>query len=162
MPKLLRPDQVVGSIYEIDLTELRERGIRGVIADLDNTLVPWNGSLVDERLQEWLRNLREAGLELAIVSNNFPARVEQVSSRLGVLAVARAVKPRRRAFLSLAGRLGLAPCQVCVIGDQLFTDIMGGKRSGMHTVLVTPIDKREFFGTKIMRLLERVLLRTMN
>jgi HAD superfamily phosphatase (TIGR01668 family) len=159
MPKLLRPDQIVGSIYEIDLTALRERGIRGVIADLDNTLVPWNGSVVDDRLQEWLCNLRELGLELAIVSNNFPARVEQVSSRLGVIAVARAVKPRRRAFLSLADRLGLAPGQVCVIGDQLFTDIMGGRRSGMHTVLVTPIDKREFIGTKVMRLLERLMLR---
>jgi len=159
MPKLLRPDQTVGSIYEIDLRALRERGIRGVIADLDNTLVPWNGTVVDERLQEWLSALREQGLELAIVSNNFHTRVEQVSSRLGVIAVARAVKPRRRAFLSLAIRLGLSPGQVCVIGDQLFTDIMGGKRSGMHTILVTPLDSREFIGTKVMRLLERLLLR---
>jgi HAD superfamily phosphatase (TIGR01668 family) len=162
MPKILRPDLIVGSIYEIDLPALREKGIGAVIADLDNTLVPWNATEVDERMVEWLLGLREAGLELAIVSNNFPARVEEVSSRLGVIAVARAVKPRRRAFLRLASRLGLAPCQVCVIGDQLFTDIIGGNRSGMYTVLVTPLDKREFIGTKFVRLLERVLLRTMN
>lgn len=162
MPKILRPDLIVGSIYEIDLPALREKGIGAVIADLDNTLVPWNATEVDERMVEWLFGLREAGLELAIVSNNFPARVEEVSSRLGVIAVARAVKPRRRAFLRLASRLGLAPCQVCVIGDQLFTDIIGGNRSGMYTVLVTPLDKREFIGTKFVRLLERVLLRTMN
>lgn len=159
MPKILRPDQIVGSIYDIDLLALRGQGISAVIADLDNTLVPWNMSEVDEGLREWLCKLREAGLQLAIVSNNFSSRVEVMSTLMGVIAVARAVKPRRRPFLGIADRFGLAPGQVCVIGDQLLTDILGGNRSGMYTILVTPLCDKEFVGTKMVRLLERLLMR---
>ena len=160
MPRLLRPDKIVGSIYDIDLLALQSQGINAVIADLDNTLVPWNMSEVDERLQGWLTTLWAAGLKLAIVSNNFPSRVEEMSARLGVIAVAQAVKPSRRAFLGVADRFGLAPDQVCVVGDQLLTDILGGNRSGMYTILVTPLDGREFIGTKMVRVLERLLMRT--
>lgn len=109
MPKILRPDQIVGSIYDIDLLALRGQGISAVIADLDNTLVPWNMSEVDEGLQEWLGKLREAGLQLAIVSNNFSSRVEVMSTLMGVIAVARAVKPRRRPFSALLTALALLP-----------------------------------------------------
>lgn len=156
--KLLCPDQIVDSIYEIDLEELKKNNIKAIIADLDNTLVPWRSSDVQEKLTAWVADVRNHDLKIAIVSNNTSARVEAMSSQLGVIALAGAVKPRRGAFRSIAAQFNLDPAEVAVVGDQLFTDILGGNRTGMYTILVTPISKHEFIGTKAMRCVERIFL----
>src|SRR5690606_23452763 len=109
--------------------------------------------------EDWICKVRAAGLEIAVVSNNTPSRVEEFSSRLGVTCIAKAVKPRRGAFRRIAAEFGLRPQEVAVVGGQLFTDILGGNRSGMYTILVTPISRHEFIGTKLMRLAERLFLR---
>lgn len=155
----LTPDELVESIYEIDLGQLKDRGIEAIIADLDNTLVPWGSSEVDGTLRKWVDDIDRAGIKLAIISNNSSSRVEKMSSRLGVFAIAKAIKPRRSGFRSIAARFGLTPEQVAVVGDQLFTDVLGGNRTGMYTILVTPINSREFIGTRLMRRLEYIFLR---
>ncbi len=153
------PDKVVDSIYHIDLEELKGAGIRAIIADLDNTLLPWDSSEIAAGLVDWVQKVKDAGLRLAILSNSFsPSRVETISSALDVLAVSKAIKPRRSGFRAIATRFGLEPRQVAVVGDQLFTDVLGGNRSGMYTILVTPMSRTEFFGTRIMRRLERLFL----
>jgi hypothetical protein len=155
----LTPDELVESIYEIDLGQLKDRGIQAVIADLDNTLVPWGSSEVDDSLRKWVDDINRAGIKLAIISNNSSSRVEKMSSRLGIFAISKAIKPRRGGFRSIAARFGLTPNQVAVVGDQLFTDVLGGNRTGMYTILVTPLNSREFIGTRLMRRLEYIFLR---
>jgi HAD superfamily phosphatase (TIGR01668 family) len=148
----------VDSIYDIDLENLKTNNIKALIADLDNTLVPWRSSEIQEKLTNWIATVRDADLKIAIVSNNTSARVEAMSSQLGVIALSGAIKPRRGAFRNIAAQFNLEPHEVAVVGDQLFTDILGGNRTGMYTILVTPISKHEFIGTKLMRMVENLFL----
>ncbi|MDW7651421.1 MAG: YqeG family HAD IIIA-type phosphatase [Bacillota bacterium] len=156
--KLLKPDKIVDSIYDIDLELLQKKGIKALIADLDNTLVPWRSSEIQDKLVNWVNDVRNTGLKIAIVSNNTFTRVEAMSTQLGIIALSGAIKPRRRAFRSIASQFNLSPNEVAVVGDQLFTDILGGNRTGMFTILVTPMSNHEFIGTKAMRLLEKLFL----
>jgi uncharacterized protein len=149
---------MVDSIYDIDFPRLAASGIKGVIADLDNTLVPWGTNEINPELLAWVNTLKTSGLKLAILSNNSPSRVAYMSEQLGIYAASKAVKPRRGGFRHIAARFGLAPTQMAVIGDQLFTDILGGNRAGMHTILVLPLSKTEFIGTRLVRLIERFFL----
>jgi HAD superfamily phosphatase (TIGR01668 family) len=149
---------MVDSIYDIDLQALKNKGIKAIITDLDNTLIPWRSSEIQDKLTQWINTVRNADLKIAIVSNNTSTRVEAMSSQLGVIALSGAIKPRRGAFRSIAAQFNLSPQEVAVVGDQLFTDVLGGNRTGMYTILVTPISQHEFFGTKIMRLLEKMVL----
>ncbi|MCR3922659.1 MAG: YqeG family HAD IIIA-type phosphatase [Firmicutes bacterium] len=156
--KLLQPTEIVDSIYDIDLHLLKQKGIKGIITDLDNTLLAWRSREISTMLEQWVKEVREAGLKIAIVSNNSSSRVEQLSAQLGVISIAKAIKPRRGAFRSIATQFNLTAQELAVVGDQLFTDILGGNRAGMYTILVTPISKHEFVGTKVMRLAENIFL----
>ncbi len=157
--QLLKPDEIIDSVYDIELQRLKEKGIKGLIVDLDNTLVPWQSREVTKELESWVKKVCAAGLQIAIVSNNSSSRVEELSGKLGITCVAKAVKPRRGAFRRIAGKFQMPPHEIAVVGDQLFTDILGGNRCGMYTILVAPLSKKEFIGTKIMRLAERLFIR---
>jgi hypothetical protein len=159
MLEKLQPNEIVDSIYEINLSNLKGKGIRAVIADLDNTLVPWRSTEIKDTLTAWVKDVKDAGLNLAIVSNNTSSRVHTLSEQLGVIAVSKAVKPRRRAFRNIASQFSLDPSEIAVVGDQLLTDVLGGNRTGMYTILVTPISKHEFIGTKLIRQIERFFLK---
>jgi uncharacterized protein len=102
--------------------------------------------------------LKSSGLKLAILSNNSPSRVANMSTQLDIYAFSKAVKPRRCGFRHIAAHFGLPPTQVAVVGDQLFTDILGGNRAGMHTILVLPLSKTEFIGTRLVRQVEKFFL----
>jgi HAD superfamily phosphatase (TIGR01668 family) len=156
--RLLVPDGLAASVVSIDPDTLLDRGVRGVILDLDNTLVAWNRCEVGEPLREWLGRLRAAGVNACIVSNNTRSRVETFCAQVGLPAVARAKKPRRRGFRLAMELLGTRPHETAVVGDQVWTDVLGGKRLGLHTILVRPVARREFVGTRAMRLLEGLWL----
>lgn len=156
--KLLYPHQHLNSIYELDLAELRSLGIRGIICDMDNTLVPWNDRTVYPRLAAWLDQLKKEGFRLCIVSNNSAERGGQLALDLDIPAIWYAVKPRRRAFRKAMQIMELTPPETAVIGDQIFTDVLGGNRLGLYTILVTPISEKEFIWTRFMRKLERFVL----
>jgi HAD superfamily phosphatase (TIGR01668 family) len=157
----LVPDKQVPSIYDIDLDALQKSGIRGVITDLDNTLVAWNSPQATPKLVDWLDDLRQRGLKVCIVSNNRTTRVRDFAEPLAIPFIGNAGKPRHRAFLKALEIMGTSRGETVVVGDQLFTDIAGGKRMGMKTIMVLPVGKREWFGTKILRALERVAIRYM-
>lgn len=156
---LLRPAESQKSIYEIDLDKLWQQGVRAVILDLDNTLVRWNDPEPTPRLISWLDTLRSKGFSICIVSNNGSRRVGGMADRLGVPYICHATKPRRSGFHRAMERCGVTPQETAVVGDQLFTDIFGGNRSGAYTILVTPIDTQEFFGTRFLRVIERMVMR---
>lgn len=159
MFKLLYPKQHLNSIFELDPGELKSMGIRGIIVDMDNTLVPWNDRTVHPRLANWLAGLKKDGFRLCIVSNNSRDRGGQLALDLDIPAFWSAIKPRRRAFRKALAEMELSGEEVAVIGDQIFTDVLGGNRLGLYTILVTPISDKEFIGTRLMRQFERMVLR---
>jgi uncharacterized protein len=156
--KLLFPNQHLNSIFELQSQQLHELGIKGVIADMDNTLVPWNDRSVPPRLARWLAGLKEEGFRLCIVSNNTAEKGAELARELGIPAYWYAIKPRRRAFRKALREMDLQAKEVAVIGDQIFTDVLGGNRMGLYTILVTPISDKEFIWTKMMRQFERLVL----
>lgn len=153
------PDYYHECVFDLDVAGLRERGVRGLILDLDNTMIPRKSWDVPDDLRQWIAGLSEAGLGVCVVSNNFAARVAKLAGELGVPLVARAQKPRRRAFQLGMERLGTTAEETAVVGDQLFTDVLGAKRAGLTTVLVVPLTDNELLHTAILRRLERVILR---
>lgn len=161
MWSLLVPDLYLKSIHALDPEALRARGIRALIVDLDNTLVPWGGRETDEALRAWVQRVRAAGVEPCIVSNNSRRRVDEVADPLGVPSVPAAAKPRRRAFRRAMERLGATPSETAVLGDQLFTDVLGAKRLGLYTILVVPMSEHELWWTRQVRRLERRVLAAM-
>ncbi|MDA8228395.1 MAG: YqeG family HAD IIIA-type phosphatase [Desulfitobacterium hafniense] len=159
MFELFRPSFQAKSLDCIPVNKLVTDGIKGLIIDLDNTMTPWNDLEVGPKVSRWFQDVQAAGIKVCIVSNNkHKKRVAVVAEHLGIPFVFRATKPRRRAFRSGMEILGTGLSDTAVIGDQLFTDILGGNRLGLYTILVLPISDREFIGTKFLRQMEKVLV----
>lgn len=155
----LKPDAYVASIYDIDLDRLWQEGYRLLLSDLDNTLVAWNHPDVSEELADWFEHARDKGFQICIISNNQGPRVRQFAQRAGLDYIAAASKPKPQAFRQALQRFGVLSERAVMIGDQLFTDIQGGNRSGLHTILVLPIHPREWWGTRTVRIFERMVMR---
>ncbi|ASS74753.1 HAD family hydrolase [Tumebacillus algifaecis] len=159
MLKQLIPDLYVESVFHIDLDELAARGVKGIITDLDNTLVGWDQPDATPKLIEWLDHVRDTyGIKVCVVSNNKNHRVEQFSKPLNIPFIGRARKPKRAPFLRALDVLNTKREETVVIGDQLFTDVLGGNRMNMYTILVVPVAEKEWVGTKVLRMMERVAL----
>lgn len=159
MLRFLFPDMYVPSIYDIDLEYLRRLGIRGIIFDLDNTIVQRGQMSWPPELLEWMDGLKKQGFEISIVSNNRRRMAEEVAKAHGIPAVFRAVKPRRKPFLRAIKLMGVGRRETAVVGDQIFTDVVGGNRLGLFTILINPLPGKEFIGTTLFsRQLEKLLL----
>jgi len=151
----------VESIFCLDLEKLKALGIDTIITDLDNTLVPWVEHEANPTLLAWLEQLRARGFKVCLVSNALEQRIAHFRQVLGIPGLSKANKPSRRAFLQALDLLGSRPEQAAMIGDQVFTDVLGGNRLGLYTILVVPLCRREFLGTRVLRLVERVILRNL-
>lgn len=151
----LIPHFYVSSLLEVDLQILTKRKIKGIICDMDNTLVSWEKDTVEAPVLAWFQEVKEREFLACLVSNGLPLRVAAISQILDVPYVARAIKPRREPFQRAMKILNLLPEEIAVIGDQIFTDIWGGNRMGMMTILVEPLSRRELPNTRLVRLLER-------
>jgi HAD superfamily phosphatase (TIGR01668 family) len=155
----LWPDEYVESIAEVDLDKLWNAGYRLILTDLDNTLVPWNYPDVTEDLARWLEAARGKGFQVCILSNNKGPRVKAFAEKANVSYIASARKPKSGAYREALSRFGATPQTAVMIGDQLFTDIQGGKRCGIYTILVLPIDPHEWWGTRVVRKFERIVMK---
>ncbi len=151
----------MNSIYEIDFEELNKKGIKALITDLDNTLVAWNEEEIGKRLGFWFEEAKRNNMKICVVSNNSQSRVFNFAHKVGIHAIPRARKPSRKAFRKALNILNLSPSQVAVVGDQIFTDVLGGNRVGLFTILIRPITEREFIGTRFMRKIEKHFLKKM-
>lgn len=152
------PHKRVDSVYEIDLDALWEAGIRGIITDLDNTLVGAKAPSATPELAEWLKKVSQRGFRTVIVSNNNRLRVSAFAEPIDLPFIYAARKPLRRAFRQALEMLKLSPEQAVVIGDQLLTDVLGANRMRMNSVLVTPISPQdESFFTRFNRKVERII-----
>ncbi|WP_442595080.1 YqeG family HAD IIIA-type phosphatase [Neobacillus sp. D3-1R] len=158
MIKNFLPDQHVKSIFEITPESLKEKGIKGIITDLDNTLVEWDRPLATPKLVSWFENMKKSNIAVTIVSNNKELRVKAFSDPLNIPYIYEARKPLRRAFYRALQQMGLEKQETVVIGDQLLTDVLGGNRGGFHTILVVPVAKTDGLITKFNRQVERRIL----
>ncbi len=150
---MLRPKAVLPGLTHLTPGFLRARGLKGVILDLDNTLLPYEAEEVPEDVLAWLQELKEAGIPVYLLSNARPCRFRRIQAALGLPGHAPAFKPWF-GFRKAIRALGLNPGEVAVVGDQVFTDVLGGNLAGGYTVLVPPLADREFFYTRFIRLLE--------
>jgi HAD superfamily phosphatase (TIGR01668 family) len=148
----------VAAVTDIDAAALRKQGFEALLLDLDNTLLPWMDPNVPKWSRQWIESAKQAGMKACLVSNtHYPRRLNRIAAELGVPAVAHSLKPRRHGFEKAAALIGCELERAVVIGDQLLTDIWGGNRVGAYTILVNPIHPREFVGTKVSRMVERVI-----
>jgi uncharacterized protein len=152
------PDQHVKNIFEIEPDSLKEKGVKGIITDLDNTLVEWDRPTATPKLIEWFDNMRRNEILITIVSNNNEKRVKAFSDPLQIPFIFQARKPMTRAFNKALKQMGLSKEETVVIGDQLLTDVLGGNRSGFHTILVVPVAQTDGFVTRFNRKVERRIL----
>jgi len=157
--EFLKPSLHVDSLHDIDYDKLYQNGIKAILLDLDNTIVPWNTEDFSPDILNWLNRLIQKGFKLCIVSNNSKERVMSASTSLGIPAISNAVKPRTKALRKALELLDVNKHETALIGDQVFTDVLGGNRLGLYTILVAPLAKKEFIGTKINRFLERLILK---
>jgi HAD superfamily phosphatase (TIGR01668 family) len=154
------PNLQVDSIYQIDLQQLQKSGVKGIITDLDNTLVGAKDPNTNPQLDEWLKLVDELGFQIVIVSNNSELRVAAFSDAIKLPYISRAQKPFNKSFHKALKLMKLSAKQTVVIGDQLLTDVLGGNRMGLYTILVTPFALHdESFFTRINRRIERFICR---
>ncbi|NTU70823.1 MAG: YqeG family HAD IIIA-type phosphatase [Coriobacteriia bacterium] len=155
---MLNPDLYHRSVLDIDLAALAAQGIDTLLIDLDNTLVPRDSAEIPAEVKAWALALPAAGFSACIVSNNWHERVCKVAEELGMELVAKAVKPLPFAFYAAFRRMGCSRASAVIIGDQLFTDVLGGKLVGIKTILIAPISSADLPHTLFLRKVERVLL----
>lgn len=158
MGRLLTPDAYLKSIYAISPESLKKQGIKGLLLDIDNTLVPNYTREADIKVRSFLEYLHQNGIRTIIVSNAKQARVEQFCRHLNIDYVYKALKPFKKGYLKAVERMGLKASDVAIVGDQLFTDILGGNLLGMKTFLIKPIDRKEPVFVKLKRVLEKPFL----
>lgn len=128
------------NVYEISPAALARRGIRLLLADLDNTLAPYGVPEPDQRLRDWTAELNACGVTLFVLSNNrHPQRPARFSKALGVPFIGHAGKPKAASFFRAMEQQGCTPAQTAIVGDQIFTDILGGNNAGVTTLLVEPL-----------------------
>ncbi len=153
---MFRPDFETARLSDVSLEDLWARGFRGIIIDLDNTVCGYHESTLAPGVRDWVLAAKARGFALALVSNNFRERVAAVGAQLDVPAVPNALKPLPQGFLLALRHLRTRRAQTVVIGDQLFTDVLGAKILGLHAVLTQPIVPKDFPLTRVLRFMERV------
>ena len=159
MFEILRPKVYVDSICNIDLNKLiKTKKIKGIIVDLDNTLIAWGEKEVSQKNIDWVNEAKKLGLKICIVSNTNSKRVAEFAKIFDVPYHSKYFKPFSVAFNNGLKILDTKKSETVVIGDQIFTDILGGNRLKLLTILVTPIVKKDSLGTFLHRNLEKIII----
>lgn len=153
------PDIYQKSIYTIDYDKLKKMGITCLLFDLDNTLVPFDVKEANEKIKNLFELLKEKGFQVVIFSNSPKSRLEPFKNYLEVDCSASSKKPFKTGFLKILSEYKVDENQVAIIGDQILTDIIGGNRIGITTILVNPISTHDAFWTKFNRFREKIIIK---
>lgn len=151
------PDEYLDSTYSIDFDALYKTGYRGVIFDIDNTLVP-HGAPADERAKALFAHLKELGFACCLLSNNQLPRVAMFNEDIRVHFIEDAHKPSVKSYQKAMRLMGTDLSDTLFVGDQLFTDVFGARRTGIHSILVKPIHPKEEIQIVLKRYLEKIVL----
>ena len=153
----LYPDEYLDSAYEIEFDRLYEEGYRGIIFDVDNTLVP-HGAPADERAAGLFAHLKELGYQCCLLSNNKEPRVKMFNDVVQVKYIFKAGKPKVSGYRQAMELMGTDASNTLFVGDQIFTDVYGANRAGIWTILTRPIHPKEEIQIVLKRYLERIVL----
>ena len=153
------PDRFAPRLHDVRHEELEANGIRGLIVDLDNTLLGFRQTELAQEHIDWVERAHERGFRVVMLSNNFSERVRSLAAQLNVACFPNALKPLPFGFLRAQRCLQLRRREIAVVGDQLFTDVLGGKLCGLYTILTEPIETKDFPVTQLFRFFERLMLR---
>ena len=151
------PDEYLDSAYVVNYEKLYQEGYRGILFDIDNTLVP-HGAPADSEAIRLFQRLREIGFSCCLVSNNRKKRVEPFAASVGAQFIEMAAKPSRKGYQMAMKKLGTTTENTLFVGDQLFTDVYGARRTGITSILVKPIHPKEEIQIVLKRYLEKIVL----
>ncbi len=155
----MMPDYMFDTYDQVTPAFLASLGVKAVLADIDNTLAPYEQAEPDDRIRGWITSLHEAGIGIAFVSNNEQARVERFNRSLGVPAYWKSGKPFKKNLLAAMEKLGSNRSNTVMLGDQLLTDAVAGKHIGLRAIIVPPIKDKPTLFFRFKRLCERPFIR---
>ena len=159
MLEILKPKIYVNSVYNIDLKKLKKtKKMKGIIVDLDNTLVAWGQKEISQKIIDWVKEAKRLGFKICIVSNTNSKRVAEFAKIFNIPYHSKYFKPFSIAFNNGLKILDTKKSETVVIGDQIFTDIWGGNKLKLLTILVVPIVKKDSIGTFLHRNLEKIFI----
>ena len=157
MARFLFPTEYYDSTYSINFEKYYKLGYRGIIFDIDNTLVPHN-AMHDERSRNLFKDLKELGFKVCFVSNNKEPRVKEFNEEVGGQYIYKAGKPKKDGFQKAMNLMNTTRENTLFVGDQLFTDIWGANNAKLHSILVKQVAKKEEIQIVLKRLLEKPIL----
>lgn len=157
--ELFIPDMYQKSIYTIDYDKLIDRGIKCILFDLDNTLVPTTMNKPNKKIKDLFSELQAKGFKIMIFSNSPKHRVKAFCDELNIEGISGARKPFKKKFEQLMYSNDLNQSEVVIVGDQMLTDIYGGNKVGITTIFVNPVGVKDFFLTKINRVIESIIIK---
>lgn len=158
---IFKPDIKLDRVTDISLELLKKYNIKALILDVDNTLSTHHGDILTDGLPEWLAKMQENGISLMVLSNSKEERVKPFAEKIGLRFVSLACKPLPFGYFKALKALKVKKKEAAIVGDQIFTDIIGGNFIGLNTVLLTPIKPEDGWSFKLRRRLERFLIKTL-
>lgn len=153
--KFLKPDLHISWLSEIDIAYWYEKGIRCILIDLDNTISPWRKTGITEDALDLIDRARKAGVTVVLFTNAKEERAREAAWNAGISYYSSARKPFPYRYKKAIAELSLTKAKVMAVGDQVFTDVLGGNVAGCTTVLTSPLSPVEFIGTRVMRFFEK-------
>lgn len=156
------PDIYAQSIFTINYDKLKERNIKCIIFDLDNTLAPVEATTPDLKTKNLIAKIEDMGFKVLILSNSPMSRVAPFKEGLNVDSAHSSMKPLRKKYKKVLRTYNFKDNEIAAIGDQLLTDIFGANRMGFTSILVNPISTSDFFFTKINRWFEGKIMKRMS
>jgi HAD superfamily phosphatase (TIGR01668 family) len=159
MFKLLFPNDYIESIFRLDIMQLKKDGMKGIIFDIDNTLVPYDVAEPTKEIIDFFEQIKAHGMKIALLSNNTEDRVIKFNEKLKVIAIHKSRKPSTKSFKEAIKKMQCSKDEVVIVGDQVFTDVFGGNRFGIKTILVVPVSDKDEWITKIKRGIEKKVIR---
>ena len=155
---IIYPKEYLNSVKDISIDFLNQNKIKGIILDVDNTLITLDKNMPDG-IKEWAESLKTAGIKLCIVSNsNHKEKVEGVAKKIDVPFIFFAKKPLKSGFRRAQKLLDLNEENIAAVGDQIFTDVIGANRCNMFSILVKPIEEKDYLITRIKRPIEKMIV----
>lgn len=154
---LLKPDIKLRGITDITVELLKNNGIKALLLDVDNTMSTHHGTILTDGLLEWIAHMQQNGIRLMVLSNSKYKRIKPFAARIGLPFISLGCKPLPTGYLRGVKALGENRKNVAIVGDQIFTDVLGGNAVGVKTILLTPIKLEDGWSFKIRRKLEKKL-----
>lgn len=145
MPFSLLPNVIFRALTDVTPAFLKERDIRLLMLDFDNTIVPYTTDVPTEKMSAWLRMMAQSGITVCIVSNSKNDRVPKFCEKYDLPCITRAKKPRTKGIRECLNRYGVDPKHAALVGDQIYTDTLGANSAGITSILISAIDNHNFW-----------------